>query len=176
MSKDFWLLMAAWIFYYRLDSSGRFQRLSVDTYPSQDSRLVMHDPSMNDIKLAIIAINGVRKSLHILDAWEIFASDLSLGELLGSGKFGEVFKATWKNHTVAVKTMREESSTEEGKKDFLREADIMKVSDCRDCTSLNAIGVSAPECYGSSKHCSATKCPWHSHVHGSGHHAHLPCR
>lgn len=64
----------------------------------------------------------------MLDAWEVFAEQLTISDtILGKGKFGEVFGAVLQDQAVAVKTLREDADTEEGRRNFLREADIMKV-------------------------------------------------
>ena len=52
----------------------------------------------------------------------------SLGEMLGSGQFGEVYKGVWErshdNMEVAVKTLKEGTSDDDKVK-FLQEAAIM---------------------------------------------------
>ena len=52
----------------------------------------------------------------------------SLGDMLGSGQFGEVYKGVWERNKnsveVAIKTLKEDSS-EDDKVKFLQEAAIM---------------------------------------------------
>lgn len=40
-------------------------------------------------------------------SWEIEAVDLSLGEVIGEGSYGEVFRGEWEGLQVAVKTVRD---------------------------------------------------------------------
>lgn len=53
--------------------------------------------------------------------WEIQRQELVLGNVLGSGNFGDVYEATWKTQKVAVKTLKGEDAME----DFLAEASVM---------------------------------------------------
>ena len=64
---------------------------------------------------------------HSLNYLELFLF-YSLGEMLGSGQFGEVYKGVWvrslDNMEVAIKTLKEGSSDDDKVK-FLQEAAIM---------------------------------------------------
>lgn len=63
-------------------------------------------------------------SYQTVDQWEIDRKSVQLLKRLGSGQFGEVWEGLWNNTTsVAVKTLRPGSMD---RKDFLREAQIMK--------------------------------------------------
>lgn len=42
---------------------------------------------------------------QLKSAWKIEWSELSIGTLLGSGAYGQVFKARWSGNDVAVKRM-----------------------------------------------------------------------
>ncbi|XP_030055084.1 LOW QUALITY PROTEIN: tyrosine-protein kinase FRK [Microcaecilia unicolor] len=58
------------------------------------------------------------------DEWEIDRNSLRLLKKLGSGQFGDVWEGMWNNTTpVAIKTLKPGSME---RKDFLREAQIMK--------------------------------------------------
>ncbi|XP_071807263.1 tyrosine-protein kinase Yes-like [Asterias amurensis] len=58
------------------------------------------------------------------DVWEVDRSTMVLASKLGSGQFGEVWKAIWNGSTsVAVKTLKEGTMSPEA---FLAEANIMK--------------------------------------------------
>uniref|UniRef100_A0A8D0E2K2 Tyrosine-protein kinase n=1 Tax=Salvator merianae TaxID=96440 RepID=A0A8D0E2K2_SALMN len=71
------------------------------------------------------------------DAWEIPRSSLKLEKILGAGQFGEVWMATYNNHTkVAVKTMKPGSMSVEA---FLEEANIMKTLQHDKLVRLHAV-------------------------------------
>uniref|UniRef100_A0A8C1KCY0 Tyrosine-protein kinase n=1 Tax=Cyprinus carpio TaxID=7962 RepID=A0A8C1KCY0_CYPCA len=56
------------------------------------------------------------------DKWEIHPDELTLSEELGSGQFGLVWKGSWNDLQVAVKTVREGFMSEE---EFKEEAQVM---------------------------------------------------
>jgi serine/threonine protein kinase len=80
------------------------------------------------------------------DIWELERSDVTLGEKIGEGNFGEVYKGTLSGkmnpktgmkseYTVAIKTLKLKNASlghncqaawEKGKADFLAELAIMK--------------------------------------------------
>jgi fyn-related kinase len=68
------------------------------------------------------------------DVWEEDRVNIELGQLIGSGNFGEVYKGLWrKRFVVAVKTLKineqekRNAKKEEAKKDeFRKELEIMK--------------------------------------------------
>lgn len=68
------------------------------------------------------------------DVWEEDRINIELGQLIGSGNFGEVYKGLWrKRFVVAVKTLKindqekRNAKKEEAKKDeFRKELEIMK--------------------------------------------------
>lgn len=71
------------------------------------------------------------------DAWEIPRESLRLEKKLGAGQFGEVWLATFKNHTkVAVKTMKPGTMSVEA---FLMEANLMKALQHDKLVRLNAV-------------------------------------
>jgi len=59
------------------------------------------------------------------DEWEIPRMDVFMGQKLGGGQYGEVYKAEYKKYgvTVAVKTLKEDQTDVD---EFLKEADMMK--------------------------------------------------
>ncbi|KAG7260101.1 hypothetical protein CRUP_010159 [Coryphaenoides rupestris] len=61
--------------------------------------------------------------------WEVVPGDMVVGKELGSGQFGRVLEATWREKKVAVKIVREEAMTED---EFIEEAKaLMKLSHCK---------------------------------------------
>lgn len=59
------------------------------------------------------------------DEWEILRMDVFMGQKLGGGQYGEVYKAEYKKYgvTVAVKTLKESHTDVD---EFLKEAELMK--------------------------------------------------
>ncbi|KAL7055952.1 hypothetical protein AAHC03_022874 [Spirometra sp. Aus1] len=81
-------------------------------------------------------------SVQTKDHWEVPRKSISLVEQLGSGQFGEVWKATWNGTTeVAVKMLKPGTmSTEE----FLKEARIMKAARHPRLVRLYAVCIEDP--------------------------------
>ncbi|XP_076770780.1 tyrosine-protein kinase Fer isoform X2 [Arvicanthis niloticus] len=76
-------------------------------------------------KSGVVLLNPIPKDKK----WILNHEDVSLGELLGKGNFGEVYKGTLKDKTpVAVKTCKEDLP-QELKIKFLQEAKILKQYD-----------------------------------------------
>eukprot|EP00054_Salpingoeca_dolichothecata_P026301 m.187312 g.187312 ORF g.187312 m.187312 type:complete len:854 (+) comp25616_c0_seq5:39-2600(+) len=71
------------------------------------------------------ALTRARKKLYVLEAWELFPSDIMREEQLGAGAFGEVYKGTWRGRSVAIKSLKPEAS-ERTQQDFVMEANVMK--------------------------------------------------
>ncbi|ELR15997.1 phosphate ABC transporter, phosphatebinding protein PstS, putative [Acanthamoeba castellanii str. Neff] len=59
------------------------------------------------------------------DDWEINYDELEVGDLLGSGGYGEVHRAMWKGTEVAVKVIASEKITKEMEKNFKDEVQVM---------------------------------------------------
>ncbi|ELR22700.1 serine/threonine protein kinase [Acanthamoeba castellanii str. Neff] len=59
------------------------------------------------------------------DDWEIEYDELEIGSMLGSGGYGEVYKAMWKGTEVAVKMMPTDSVSKEMAKNFQDEVRVM---------------------------------------------------
>ncbi|WBR14733.1 Ser/thr kinase [Pandoravirus kuranda] len=59
------------------------------------------------------------------DDWEIAYDELELGEVVGSGGFGEVRRAMWKGTDVAVKVMSGVKITREMERNFCEEVRVM---------------------------------------------------
>lgn len=106
------------------DNQYRFEGTGFPTIP----QLLEHHYSTKQVitkKSGVVLLNPVVKDKK----WVLNHDDVSLGELLGKGNFGEVFKGTLKDKTaVAVKTCKEDLP-QELKIKFLSEARILKQYD-----------------------------------------------
>jgi serine/threonine protein kinase len=52
------------------------------------------------------------------DDWEIQYEELEVGDVLGTGGFGEVYRALWKGTEVAVKVMASEKASKDMERSF----------------------------------------------------------
>ncbi|XP_075581687.1 tyrosine-protein kinase Fer-like isoform X2 [Pelecanus crispus] len=106
------------------DNQYRFEGTGFPTIP----QLIDHHYTTKQIitkKSGVVLLNPVVKDKK----WALNHEDVTLGELLGKGNFGEVYKGTLKDKTsVAVKTCKEDLP-QELKIKFLSEARILKQYD-----------------------------------------------
>uniref|UniRef100_A0A8C5LPC4 Tyrosine-protein kinase n=1 Tax=Leptobrachium leishanense TaxID=445787 RepID=A0A8C5LPC4_9ANUR len=116
------------------DNQYRFEGTGFPTIP----QLIEHHYTTKQVitkKSGVVLLNPVVKDKK----WILNHEDVTLGELLGKGNFGEVFKGTLKDKTpVAVKTCKEDLP-QELKIKFLSEARILKQYDHANIVKL--IGV-----------------------------------
>ncbi|XP_063309709.1 tyrosine-protein kinase Fer isoform X1 [Pelobates fuscus] len=116
------------------DDQYRFEGTGFPTIP----QLIEHHYTTKQVitkKSGVVLLNPVVKDKK----WILNHEDVTLGELLGKGNFGEVFKGTLKDKTpVAVKTCKEDLP-QELKIKFLSEARILKQYDHANIVKL--IGV-----------------------------------
>uniref|UniRef100_A0A8C7VST2 Tyrosine-protein kinase n=1 Tax=Oncorhynchus mykiss TaxID=8022 RepID=A0A8C7VST2_ONCMY len=114
------------------DNQYRFEGTGFPTIP----QLIEHHYTTKQVitkKSGVVLLNPVDKK------WILNHEDVLLGELLGKGNFGEVFKGTLRDKTpVAVKTCKEDLP-QELKIKFLSEARILKQYDHANIVKL--IGV-----------------------------------
>ncbi|XP_012645702.1 tyrosine-protein kinase Fer isoform X4 [Microcebus murinus] len=107
-----------------LDNLYRFEGTGFSNIP----QLIDHHFSTKQVitkKSGVVLLNPVPKDKK----WILNHEDVILGELLGKGNFGEVYKGTLKDKTfVAVKTCKEDLP-QELKIKFLQEAKILKQYD-----------------------------------------------
>ncbi|KAF4803496.1 Tyrosine-protein kinase Fer [Turdus rufiventris] len=106
------------------DNQYRFEGTGFPTIP----QLIEHHYTTKQVitkKSGVVLLNPVIKDKK----WVLNHEDVTLGELLGKGNFGEVYKGTLKDKTtVAVKTCKEDLP-QELKIKFLSEARILKQYD-----------------------------------------------
>ncbi|XP_072272207.1 tyrosine-protein kinase Fer isoform X2 [Pyxicephalus adspersus] len=106
------------------DNYFRFEGTGFPTIP----QLIEHHYTTKQVitkKSGVVLLNPVVKDKK----WILNHEDVTLGELLGKGNFGEVYKGTLKDKTpVAVKTCKEDLP-QELKIKFLSEARILKQYD-----------------------------------------------
>uniref|UniRef100_F6YFH6 Tyrosine-protein kinase n=1 Tax=Xenopus tropicalis TaxID=8364 RepID=F6YFH6_XENTR len=116
------------------DNQYRFEGTGFPTIP----QLIEHHYTTKQVitkKSGVVLLNPVVKDKK----WILNHEDVTLGELLGKGNFGEVYKGTLKDKTpVAVKTCKEDLP-QELKIKFLSEARILKQYDHANIVKL--IGV-----------------------------------
>ncbi|KAF1545012.1 Tyrosine-protein kinase Fer, partial [Eudyptes schlegeli] len=107
-----------------IQNQYRFEGTGFPTIP----QLIDHHYTTKQIitkKSGVVLLNPVVKDKK----WALNHEDVTLGELLGKGNFGEVYKGTLKDKTpVAVKTCKEDLP-QELKIKFLSEARILKQYD-----------------------------------------------
>lgn len=107
-----------------VDNLYRFEGTGFSNIP----QLIDHHFNTKQVitkKSGVVLLNPIPKDKK----WVLNHEDVSLGELLGKGNFGEVYKGTLKDKTpVAVKTCKEDLP-QELKIKFLQEAKILKQYD-----------------------------------------------
>lgn len=62
------------------------------------------------ILLTIIIAIAVARRRHDKDEWEIDTSEVEMGEVLGTGGYGQVYRARWRGTEVAVKMISAKGS------------------------------------------------------------------
>ncbi|AQN68650.1 protein tyrosine kinase (PTK) family protein [Saudi moumouvirus] len=77
------------------------------------------------IVFVIIITILLRFRRHIEDEWEVDFDEIELGESLGTGGFGTVYKATWKGTEVAVKVISSQNITKNMEQAFYDEIRVM---------------------------------------------------
>ncbi|KAG8598220.1 hypothetical protein GDO81_002529 [Engystomops pustulosus] len=110
-----------------LGSSSNLYRFEGTGFPTIPQLIEHHYTTKQVItkKSGVVLLNPVVKDKK----WILNHEDVTLGELLGKGNFGEVYKGTLKDKTpVAVKTCKEDLP-QELKIKFLSEARILKQYD-----------------------------------------------
>lgn len=93
-----------------------------------DSHMSNPDGLIVALKHPVPRRGGVVYGLADTDEWEIDRTEILMAGRLGSGQYGEVYKAKWKRAEgneidIAVKTFKEETTDAH---EFIKEADVMK--------------------------------------------------
>ncbi|XP_063687022.1 tyrosine-protein kinase HCK-like isoform X2 [Bolinopsis microptera] len=121
-------------YHYRIQSRGGRFWINEDTQ-FKDLAELIHHHSLNSSGLVTTLTHPVPNESkpaidNLTDEWEIDRDAITLGEKLGSGQYGEVYKGEWfkdRGKTagipIAVKTLKSDSASQE---EFLKEAGLMK--------------------------------------------------
>lgn len=118
----------------KIDSGGCFISTR-NRFDSLDDLVIFYSRAANGLcRTLTTACPKVTSFVGFKDVWEEDRMNIELGQLIGSGNFGEVYKGLWrKRFVVAVKTLKindqekRNSKKEEAKKDeFRKELEIMK--------------------------------------------------
>ena len=67
----------------------------------------------------------VRKATGCIEGWDVPGTSLKFSDMLGSGKFGDVFKGYLDSQSVAIKTLKPDCG-DLAKAEFDRETRIMR--------------------------------------------------
>eukprot|EP00055_Hartaetosiga_balthica_P005271 m.15250 g.15250 ORF g.15250 m.15250 type:complete len:591 (+) comp4446_c0_seq1:221-1993(+) len=125
---DIWKDKKAVHYRISLNDKGYFFRQGVE-FPSITELIDHHQETADGLcmRLGLIAPKAHAKTIVIgmdLDKkWELKREAIKLGERLGVGNYGEVYKAEYQGKEVAVKTIKEDSMETE---EFMKEAHVMK--------------------------------------------------
>ena len=81
--------------------------------------------SVEQLRLWKKQIIEVRKQTGCIEGWDVPGTSLKFSDMLGSGKFGDVFKGFLDSQAVAIKTLKPDCG-ELAKAEFDRETRIMR--------------------------------------------------
>jgi len=118
----------------KIDSGGCFISTR-NRFDSLDDLVMFYSRAANGLcRTLTTPCPKVTSFVGFKDVWEEDRCNIDLGQLIGSGNFGEVYKGLWrKRFVVAVKTLKindqekRNAKKEEAKKDeFRKELEIMK--------------------------------------------------
>jgi hypothetical protein len=88
--------------------------------------------------IVVLLVTMRRRKIH--DDWEIAYEELDVGDMLGRGGFGEVYKAKWKGSEVAVKVMGSGTISKDGR-------DRVRTYHCRHSTVMFFVSQSSCRCF-----------------------------
>jgi hypothetical protein len=99
------------------------------------------------IGVIVALVVHMERKRRVKDDWEIDAEELEMGEQLGAGGYGTVYRAKWRGTEVAVKMMPSEQITREMECNFKEE---VRVPPCGlstgSCPNVRVMGGSTCRC------------------------------
>ena len=115
--------------------------------PSDDQEVILADSDLPQVSPPTMPQQASGNGAELISI-----SEVAIGRLIGSGSFGEVFKATYNRSTVAVKRIAllqdpEVLST------FIKEARSMQLLQHPNVLTLIGFGIQSPYCYLISEYC-----------------------
>eukprot|EP00045_Choanoeca_perplexa_P009991 m.99625 g.99625 ORF g.99625 m.99625 type:complete len:691 (+) comp15104_c0_seq1:118-2190(+) len=120
------------VYHYRINKSSQGMYVAEGRYFQSLRDLVKYHSQTAEGLVAPLRHPVIKQQLKPLalskeadDKWELSREEITMGKLLGSGQYGEVYQGHWVkfNRKVAVKTLKTDTMNEQ---DFLKEADVMK--------------------------------------------------
>jgi hypothetical protein len=73
------------------------------------------------IGVIVVLVVRMERKARMKDDWKIDADELEMGEQLGAGGYGTVYRAKWRGTEVAVKMMPSDQITREMERNFKEE-------------------------------------------------------
>ena len=93
-----------------------------------DAMVMGANPRRSDSETQL-SIDAIKESVGVAgedSQWNIKVEEVTFGDRVGIGSFGEVYRGMWRSTEVAVKKLIDQDITEESKEEFLGEVSIMR--------------------------------------------------